>query len=192
MENVKEKILAAISGFLVKFLSSEEKKIQVQVKITLPEPPAPVEPETPVVETKVEKPVAPKFTLIHRKFCEDGVFGELQKDGQFFCYTLEHSFDSKAKVVDGTYTCERGTHRLHTMTEDFITFEVKKVPDFNGVPVTGILFHWGNYNKDSDGCILLGSSETPTMVGNSRTTWADFIKTLDGFDSFELTVISEK
>jgi hypothetical protein len=76
------------------------------------------------------------------------------------------------------------------MTEDFITFEIKGVPNFNGIPVTGVLFHWGNYDKDSEGCVLMGSSETPTMITNSRQTWADFMKDLDGIDSFTLTVQS--
>jgi hypothetical protein len=77
------------------------------------------------------------------------------------------------------------------MTEDFITFEIMGVPNFNGVPVTGVLFHWGNYDKDSEGCVLMGSSETPTMIGNSRTTWAAFMDSLNGVDSFQLEVRTE-
>lgn len=131
------------------------------------------------------------FTLKHERFCEDGIFGQLlNEDGSRVAYTLEHSYDNKPKLVDGTYTCVRGPHRLHGMTEDFITFEVKGVPDFNGISVTGILIHWGNVNKDSEGCVLLGSTETPTMVGNSRVTFAAFMKSVDGIDTFTLTVES--
>lgn len=188
---MNQKILDMIGKFLVGILTKKEAEVQIQIPIETP-PPAPENPEVIPEPPKEEVKTAPKFKLIHKRFCEDGIFGELHKDGVFFCYTLEHSFDNKPKVADGTYTCQRGPHRLHGMTEDFTTFEVKNVPNFNGVPVTGILFHWGNYNKDSEGCILLGSSETPTMVGNSRAEWAAFMKELEGFDSFELEVISEK
>lgn len=143
------------------------------------------EPETPAAPVTEE---APKFILTHTRFCEDGIFGKLEKDGTLIAYTLEHSYDNKPKLANGTYACVRGPHRLHGMTEDFTTFEIKGVPDFQGVPVTGVLFHWGNYDKDSEGCVLMGSSETPTMITNSKQTWSDFIKSLDGTDSFELTV----
>lgn len=152
------------------------------------------DPETPITPPKpdvIAPSDLPQFTLIHKRFCPDGIFGELYRDGTLVAYTLEHSFDNKPKVVDGSYTCIRGPHRLHGMTEDFITFEIKNVPPFNGNPVTGILFHWGNYNKDSDGCVLLGSTTAPTMVGNSRQTWSNFMKSLEGFDSFGLTVKTE-
>lgn len=131
----------------------------------------------------------PKFILTHTRFCSDGIFGKLEKeDGTFIAYTLEHSYDDKPKLANGAYTCVRGPHRLHGMTEDFITFEIKDVPNFQNTPVTGVLFHWGNYNKDSEGCVLMGSGETPTMITNSKQTWSDFMKSLDGTYSFELTV----
>jgi len=151
-------------------------------------------------DAKTEKPVvqnAPKldkvsdFVLNHNRFCPDGIFGELKTgEGQFVAYTLEHSYNNKPKLADGDYTCIRGPHRLHGMTEDFITFEIKGVPDFDGKSVTGILFHWGNYNKDSEGCVLLGSSVTPEMITHSRQTWADFMNYVNGKDNFTLTVIS--
>lgn len=174
---------------LIKLVSSFFSKGEPKVQVEIPLGPAP---ETPKPEERIEvASAAPKFTLIHKRFCADGIFGELYRDGQFFCYTLEHSYDNKPKLADGTYTCKRGPHRLHGMTEDFITFEIMGIPNFNGVPVTGVLFHWGNYNKDSEGCVLLGSTETPTMVGNSRNEWAAFIETEKGFDTFQLEVRSE-
>ena len=130
-----------------------------------------------------------KFTLTHTKFCPDGIFGELKDgDGAHICYTLEHSYDNKPKLASGEYTCVRGQHRLHGMTEDFSTFEIKGIPDFDGKPVSGVLFHWGNYNKDSEGCVLMGATETDTMVTGSRNTFAEFMKSLEGIDSFELKV----
>ena len=145
-------------------------------------------------EEKVEeapKTETIKLVLTHTRFCPEGIFGKLEKDnGEHISYTLEHSYDNKPKLANGTYTCVRGPHRLHGMTEDFTTFEIKGVPEFDGKPVSGVLFHWGNYQKDSEGCVLMGATETPTMITNSRTTFAGFMKWLDGVDSFELEVKS--
>lgn len=84
-------------------------------------------------------------------------------------------------------------HRLHGMTEDFETFEVLGVPDFQGNPVTGLLFHWGNWNKDSEGCILTGEAETSSaqgmMVTASRDKFAAFMQLHEGEDTFQLTVL---
>jgi hypothetical protein len=73
------------------------------------------------------------------------------------------------------------------MNADFVTFEVQNVPGH-----TDILFHWGNWNKDSAGCILLGDgiaqSSQGQMVVDSKKTWEAFMATLTGVDSFELVV----
>jgi Family of unknown function (DUF5675) len=186
---MNQKILDFITKTLISFFSKNEKEVEVKVEIPISTPVEPVKADIPSPAPIV--PGVRKFILTHNRFCADGIFGELKtEDGQFVCYTLEHSYDNKPKVVDGTYTCKRGPHRLHNMTQDFITFEVMGVPPFNGVSVSGILFHWGNYNKDSEGCILMGSSETPTMIGNSRAEWATFMQSLEGVDTFELTVVS--
>ncbi|CAM6004808.1 unnamed protein product [Sphagnum balticum] len=185
-QQTENKILTAVIKFISSFFSKEGPEVQIQIPID-PQPAASVE-----APKSVQKPVqksAPKFVLTRTRFCADGIFGELKTaDGGFVAYTLEHSYDNKPKLVNGIYTCKRGPHRLHGMTQDFTTFEVMGVPNFNGVPVTGILFHWGNYDKDSEGCILMGSSETPTMIGNSRQTWSDFMNSLNGVDNFELEV----
>lgn len=130
------------------------------------------------------------LTLSRTHFDKDGIFGILTDEiGFTLALTLEHSYDLLPKLPNGEYVCQRGPHRLHGMTSDFETFEVKNVPGHSG-----ILFHWGNYNKDSDGCVLLGSSRTPLdlvgtpMILNSRKAFAEFMSVLKGIDSFTLTV----
>lgn len=118
----------------------------------------------------------------------DGVFGVLTSAaGDHICYTLEHGYEGEAgpwaKLPLGTYTCQRGPHRLHGMVKDFDTFEVLNVPGR-----TGILFHWGNYNKDSDGCILVGDKKVGNMVTSSRKMFAQFMALQAGVDTFTLTV----
>lgn len=127
-------------------------------------------------------------TLQRTGYLLDGITGRLlDEDGDQIAVTLEHSYEGTAKLPLGTYTCVRGPHRLHGMTCDFETFEIMGVPGH-----TGMLFHWGNWHKDSDGCVLLGrvamSSPKGYMITSSRDTFARFMLDLDGVDTFKLIV----
>ena len=134
------------------------------------------------------------YKLNRREFRKDGVFSELiDEQGNILAHTLEHAYpDSNGsyapKIPDGTYICRRGPHRLEGMTADFETFEVLNVPNHSD-----ILFHWGNWNKDSAGCILLGDavaqSSQGQMIVDSKKTWEAFMATLIGVDTFQLTVM---
>lgn len=126
---------------------------------------------------------------------EFGIFSELyDENNNKIAVTLEHSYINpdntySPKIYDGTFVCQRGTHQLHSMIQPFETFEVSGV---NGH--TNILFHVGNYNKDSDGCILLGKTiiKTPDieMINNSKDTFNMFIALQKGLNQFNLTVSS--
>lgn len=135
------------------------------------------------------------LTLKREDFSPDGIFGYLRDtDGNVVFATLEHAFMPspnafRPKVPAGTYTCRRGLHRLHGMTEDFETFEITGVPDFLGKPVTGILFHVGNFNTDSEGCVLVGHARAGKVILSSRVAFADFMALQNGLDSFSLTVL---
>jgi uncharacterized protein DUF5675 len=127
------------------------------------------------------------LTLNRELFRSDGIFGALLKDdGMAICETLEHSFERKAALPSGTYVCERGLHRL-AHGDPFETFEVTKVPGH-----TGILFHRGNYNADSKGCILVGDwlvqSDPGDMISGSQSAFARFMHELDGVETFTLVV----
>lgn len=125
--------------------------------------------------------------LIRREFREDGIFSELlDENGKIIAHTLEHSYDSKPKLYDGGFVCVRGTHRLHNMVP-FETFEITGVQGH-----TGILFHIGNWNKDSDGCVLVGSgiaqSSQGQMITGSIQAFSEFMELLKDQDSFDLIV----
>lgn len=133
------------------------------------------------------------LTLTRNKFRPDGVFSTLTNDlGEVVAFTLEHSYDNLPKLQPGAYTCVRGQHQLHHMTAPFETFEIKGV-----IGHSNILFHWGNYNADSDGCVLLGEKVVPAakaanaalMVTNSKVTFAKFMELQQGVDSFTLSVV---
>ena len=133
---------------------------------------------------------------------EHGIFSEItDDDGKRVMVTCEHAYASGLpdyqylpKVMPGEYVCQRGPHRLQSMTEDFETFEVMHVTGH-----TGILFHWGNWNEDSRGCFLTGQSIAKAehngeadveLVTKSRETFKKFMDRMKGIDEFALTVLA--
>lgn len=139
------------------------------------------------------------LTLKRAENREDGVFSELlAADPTILAeHTIEHAYPDGSggwipKLAPGIYTCVRGMHRLHGMTEGFETFEVTGVPPFQGKPVTGLLIHWGNWNSDSEGCVCTGEREVDSprgrMVTASRDAFQRLMAVQEGLDSFLLTV----
>jgi len=130
------------------------------------------------------------MTLKRYAWRPNGVFSNLLlNDDSQFCVTLEHAYLGEdggvtAKIPSGTYTCKRSMHELHGMTEPFETFQIMDVPGHDN-----ILFHWGNFNKDSEGCVLLGRKDMIDMITDSRAMFSSFMKLHEGEDSFALTVI---
>ncbi len=115
---------------------------------------------------------------------ETGISGDLAGEG-LLLVTLEHAYPDgrgwAAKLPPGTYTCVRGQHQLHSGPIE--TFEVTGVPGH-----TGILFHIGNTQADSEGCILLGLRRGGDSIYESRKAFAQFMELQKDCDSFTLVV----
>lgn len=135
------------------------------------------------------------LTLKRNKFRSDGIFSTLTDMHQYkLAETLEHAYlDASGqylpKIPGGAFKCVRGKHRLHGMTSDFETFEITGVRGH-----VNLLFHWGNYNADSEGCVLLGKNTIETihknlMVTESKSTFKAFMDKLQGIDEFTLVII---
>ena len=123
--------------------------------------------------------------FLNRTECNpNGIFSTLSdEDGHILFYTLEHSYQKpdgtyKPKIYDGTFTCKRGFFPKHKET-----FEVTNVKGH-----FAILFHVGNYNKDSEGCILVGKIRSGDAVLSSRQAFKEFMALTAGLDQFELVV----
>jgi hypothetical protein len=135
--------------------------------------------------------------LVRTDYRPDGIFGELFAPMGPIAVTLEHAYldvndGYVPKVSNGTYNCVRGLHRLEGMKAQFETFEIENVPGH-----TDILFHSGNANEDSAGCILVGGkivklpAKVPSsrwLIINSRSTFANLMRLQQGCDSFSLTI----
>lgn len=133
------------------------------------------------------------LTLTRQENCDKGIFSVLKDEaGNIIAYTLEHAYDHEQppgderwepKLSDGTYTCVRGRHQLHSGPIE--TFEITGVRGHNGV-----LFHCGNVEADSEGCVLLGEERVGYIVVKSKLAFAKFLDLQAGVDSFQLTVSS--
>lgn len=131
--------------------------------------------------------------LIRYAFNQDGILGHLyDAEGNQVACTMEHSYNGLPKLKAGTYRCARGMHKLEDKPgqpprNPFETFEIMDVPH-----CTGILFHPGNWQGDSRGCVLVGRTHTTSaegcMITNSRVTFNRFMLDLEGVESFTLTV----
>lgn len=111
-----------------------------------------------------------------RRKTSDGIFGVLSIDGSAFgCFTvenLEHQIPAGYYPVEFTYS-----------------------PEFNqilpliDVPMrTAIRIHPANFPKQLLGCIAVGDKEEPDAVDNSRVTFNQLYKVIEGQKDLHIIV----
>ena len=127
-----------------------------------------------------------ELILIRKRFCQEGIFGELLFNGMHFLWTLEHAYQQddqswQPKIPPGTYICLKGNHVLGS--GPIVAFEVLNVPDH-----TGCLLHPGNTEADSEGCILVGLETEETMVLHSRDAFDSLMGLMKDQNKFKLTI----
>lgn len=131
------------------------------------------------------------YTLRRFKYGPEGVFGYLYDgSGSQIAVTCEHAYEQPdgswaPKIPPGTYDCLFGSHDLGV--GPFETYEVTGVAGH-----TGLLFHKGNTEGDSHGCILLGKSfgdlSGSDAVLQSAVAFQDFLNATHFVPTFELEV----
>ncbi len=124
-----------------------------------------------------------RLKLIRVSTMENGTFGVLLDGAMPFAVTLEPPWVDNQKNIScipkGEYQCES------VNTERFgYTFMVKDVPNR-----TGILFHKGNYEDDTAGCILVGEQFENDGVLASRAGYREFMARLSGCHNFTLEIV---
>ncbi len=117
---------------------------------------------------------------------EAGTFGALKIDGQVTCVTLEPEDRNNAQGVscipEGDYIAKRVNSPKYGDT-----FEISDVPNR-----THILFHAGNVENHTKGCVLLGRNfgalGKDRAVLNSGQTFKSFMLALLENDSFRVRI----
>ena len=100
--------------------------------------------------------------------------GKMYVDGKFECYTLEDPV--RPAKIDGETAIPAGVYEVvinHSPKYKRQMPRLKDVPGF-----TGILIHWGNYPKDTMGCLLVGETRDVDYVGRSKKAFNALFKKL--------------
>ena len=131
---------------------------------------------------------SPDLSLVRVAVRFDGAFGVLLDRGAPFAVSCEHTYGQGTtapivKIPAGTYQCQR----TYFAGGGYDTYEVTGVPGHSR-----LLFHRGNTEVDSDGCILVGEyfgeiGGVPAVM-LSQMAFTAFMHRMAGRDSFSLEV----
>lgn len=106
-----------------------------------------------------------------------------------FWFTLEpgnkDNLPNVSCIPEDKYVCRLVENRQIGSKVIPWTYEVISVPGRSG-----ILFHAGNTEFDTHGCILLGLGISSKMLSNSRSAFDDFMGVLKREEEFSLCVRS--
>ena len=122
---------------------------------------------------------------LKRKFKgKNYTIGDLYVDGRFFCNTIEDRVRHlPARCPDTsrgrTCTCREKIYAqtaipdgIYKITLEFSRKYRRRMPCLHEVQhFLGILIHWGNTEKDSAGCIIVGKNTVKGRVLESKVTF---------------------
>jgi hypothetical protein len=110
---------------------------------------------------------------------EKGCFSVLKWDGKPIAVSLEHTFeDGRPVIAAGEYWCTRDYYHKG----GYETFEIQVVGHDR------VLFHIGNTEMDSRGCVLVGERFGKDGVLDSRSGFAEFMRLTSGLPAFKMRV----
>lgn len=128
------------------------------------------------------------MTLARVSHSEYGIFSFLRPEVGQVLATVEHAYQDPVtgmwmpKIPNGLYVCKRGMHQL-LHGGPFETFEITGVPGHDH-----LLFHKGNTEDASHGCVCLGMSHEGKAVLESEKAFHWFMGFQQGLSTFMLTV----
>ena len=107
------------------------------------------------------------ISLLRYVHTNNSTIGSLHINGKYFCDTLEDPV--REYKIKGDAAIPKGTYKVVLSKSKKFNTDMPYVLD---VPnYTGIMIHWGNSNKDTEGCILVGKNDKPDWVSNSKDTF---------------------
>lgn len=122
----------------------------------------------------------------------DGAFGTVAWNGVPFALTLERTYPGPrpgtqiVKLEQGFYKCTRSWFHKGGYETFVIHNEIVK-------PERRILFHRGNKEDESEGCILVGENFVPgpngqVYLGQSGVGFGELLKLVGKADTFDLFI----
>lgn len=124
------------------------------------------------------------LTLIREPSTAHSTPGTLLVDDKFECYTLEDVV--RAAKIAGETAIPAGTYKVIIDMSNRFKRLLPLVVDVPGF--AGIRIHPGNTDKDTEGCILVGTSRSKDFVGNSRVALDALFKKMQAAKSITLTI----
>jgi hypothetical protein len=116
-----------------------------------------------------------ELKLIRETKTNDSTIGKLYINEIYHCYALEDK-EREVKIQNVT-AIPKGRYEVIV---NFSNRFQQQMPLLLNVPnFVGVRIHWGNYSKDTEGCILLGTTKAVNMIGNSRTAYAKFMSIIN-------------
>lgn len=108
------------------------------------------------------------FDIVIDRFlsCSRSIVGKLYANGEYICYTLELAWFWNASYVSCIPPGQYGGYVRHDKADGW-RIQLNGVPG----PRTGVQIHIGNYPRDIEGCILVGTSYAPDFVSNSHQAY---------------------
>ena len=105
--------------------------------------------------------------LVRKIYTEQSTIGELTVNGDFECFTLEDKV--RAVKIKGKTAIPAG---IYEVVISFSERFKKRLPLLLSVPnFDGIRIHPGNFAKDTEGCILVGTSMGTDAVWHSKAAF---------------------
>lgn len=114
-----------------------------------------------------------------------GTFGILRVQKRIKLFTLEpndwENMTNISSIPAQQYLCKR-----HMSPRFGETFLVQDVPGRDDV-----LFHWGNWKTNTEGCILLGTGvlTDKTGISNSKKAFREFMEMFSDYNTLHLTIL---
>lgn len=109
------------------------------------------------------------ISLVRDSFTEISTQGELEIDGQHYCWTLE--LPNKDGLPGSCIP--QGTYKLAYL---FSPRFARNMPHVLDIPNrSNILIHYGNTAEDTEGCVLIGNTRDTNFVGDSRNCFDAFL-----------------
>jgi hypothetical protein len=131
-----------------------------------------------------------KLLLVRDTFSKESTIGELFINGERICDTLENPWlDNQRRIScipEGEYKVRIRLPR-ESATRDYMHLLVKDVKDRDY-----ILFHIGNFPRDTSGCILVGLGSQQDAVNNSRLAMDLLMKEILNLGGENINLIIKK